>query len=377
VPGGWNHEPAAGVAIDAVLGRVAFAAAPGEPRATFHYGAALTAGGGGYDRGAEPPSGTVVTGGGPLGAILNGVAGGGTVTIADNDRYGAPPTLTAHGDVTLRSANATRPLLSRTGQLKLVLDPAATVVLEGLLIAGAPVVIEDAADAATRTLVLRHCTLVPTADTASLIVLDPFARVTLDHCVTGAIVAVEGAEVTAGDSVLDAGAAGAIAVCGRAGAGTVSTAADRRPGDGLAPGGPLALTACTVVGKVHVQRLDASDSLLLAERDGAADPWPAPVWSERRQVGCVRFSRVPAGARTPRRFRCTTDIPHHTSLRYGDPGYGQLRAATPQSIRSGASDEGEMGATHELHQPQRETNLRLRLDEYLRYGLQAGFFYAT
>ena len=36
-----------------------------------------------------------------------------------------------------------------------------------------------------------------------------------------------------------------------------------------------------------------------------------------------------------------------------------------------------MGATHELHQPQRETNLRLRLDEYLRFGLEAGFFYAT
>ena len=31
-----------------------------------------------------------------------------------------------------------------------------------------------------------------------------------------------------------------------------------------------------------------------------------------------------------------------------------------------------MGATHELYQPQRETNLRLRLDEYLRYGLEAG-----
>ncbi len=36
-----------------------------------------------------------------------------------------------------------------------------------------------------------------------------------------------------------------------------------------------------------------------------------------------------------------------------------------------------MGVTHELYQPQRETNLRIRLDEYLRYGLEAGFFYAT
>lgn len=371
----WNHTPTTGVAVDPVLGRVAFGAAPTEtPLATFHYGAALATGGGGYDRGAPPPAGTVVSGGGPLGAILNGVSGGGTVTLADNHRYGAPPTLTATGDVTLRAANRTRPLVARNGQFKLALAPETTVVLDGLLITGAPLVIEDTADTAARTLVLRHCTLVPTAGVASLLVLHPFAKVTLDHCVTGAVVAVEGAEVSANDSLIDAGEQGAVVYCGRTGAGTVNTAADRKPGDGLAAGGRLTLDACTVVGRLHAQRLDASESLLLAQRDAA---WPAPVWIERRQLGCVRFSRVPPGARTPRRFRCTTDVPHHTSLRYGDPGYGQLRRATPASIRTGAADEGEMGVTHELHQPQRETNLRLRLDEYLRYGLQAGFFYAT
>jgi hypothetical protein len=36
-----------------------------------------------------------------------------------------------------------------------------------------------------------------------------------------------------------------------------------------------------------------------------------------------------------------------------------------------------MGATHELYAPQRESNLQIRLDEYLRYGLEAGIFYAT
>jgi hypothetical protein len=90
---------------------------------------------------------------------------------------------------------------------------------------------------------------------------------------------------------------------------------------------------------------------------------------------------VPAGSRTPRRFRCAggdpAHIPHFTSLRYGDPAFMQLRAATHPAIRTGASDESEMGATHELYQPLRETNLRLRLDEYLRYGLEAGLFYAT
>jgi hypothetical protein len=36
-----------------------------------------------------------------------------------------------------------------------------------------------------------------------------------------------------------------------------------------------------------------------------------------------------------------------------------------------------MGAFHHLFQPQRETNLRVRLDEYLRAGLQAGIFYES
>jgi hypothetical protein len=371
VAGGWSHEPSAGVAVDPVLGRIAFAVTPDTPVATFHYGSALAVGGGGYDRGAEPPSGTVVSGGG----ALNGNLGAGTVTIADNDRYAAPATLTATGDVTVRSANRTRPLLSRTtGELKLSIDPEKTVTLDGLLIAGAPLVIEEAPDTAARTLVLRHCTLVPTAGVASLIVLHPFATVTLDHCITGPVVAIEGAQVAVNDSVIDARDRAEIAFCGRTGSGTVSTAGDRKPGDGLAPGAHLSLDSCTVVGRVHAQRLDVSDSLLLAS---AAAPWPAPVWAERRQVGCMRFTAIPPGSRTPRRFRCTTDVAHHTSLRYGDPGYGQLRRSTPASIRTGASDEGEMGVTHELHQPQRETNLRLRLDEYLRYGLQAGFFYAT
>ena len=58
-PGAWAHEPQPAdthVAVDPVLGRVAFPAAPaaGETRlATFHYGSALAIGGGGYDRAAS------------------------------------------------------------------------------------------------------------------------------------------------------------------------------------------------------------------------------------------------------------------------------------------------------------------------------------
>jgi hypothetical protein len=286
-------------------------------------------------------------------------------------------------------------LLARTGPCKIALEPGATLVLDGLLIAGAPLVVEEAADTEPRTLILRDCTLVPggarsadgepaTVGVASLIVLHPFATVRLERCVTGPIVAVEGADVSISDSVVDACDEREIAFGGRPALPdakrTVSTAADRRTGDGLAAGGHLTLDASTVVGKLHAERLDVSNSIVLARLlDG--DAWAAPVWAERRQVGCVRFSYVPPGSRTPRRFACAgadpAHRPQHTSLRYGDPGYAQLRRGTHDAVRTGADDESEMGATHELHQPQRETNLRLRLDEYLRYGLEAGFFYAT
>lgn len=415
VPGSWAHEPQPAdtqVAIDPVLGRAAFAAAPatGELRlATFHYGAALAIGGGGYDRAsslADVQAVVPVSGGGAvLGPALAALIGGGAVDIQDNREYAVPATITATTPVagaadravTLRSINRTRPLLSRSGQVKLAMEPDTTVILDGLALAGAPLVIEESADARPRTLILRHCTLVPgvtrqpdgsagALGAASLIVLHPFASVTLDHCIVGPVVAVEGVEVHANDSVVDAGAASEIAICGRGAPGggalgTVTTAADRQVGDGLVPAGTIDLEACTVVGKAHAVRMDVSNSILLASRSGPADPWPAPIHAERRQVGCIRFSYVPGGSRTPRRFRCAggdpAHIPHFTSLRYGDPAFMQLRAATHASIRTGASDESEMGATHELHQPLRETNLRLRLDEYLRYGLEAGLFYAT
>jgi hypothetical protein len=69
--------------------------------------------------------------------------------------------------------------------------------------------------------------------------------------------------------------------------------------------------------------------------------------------------------------------PQFTSLKYGDPGYCQLVSWAACEIRAGADDEAEMGAFHDLYEPQRETNLRIRLEEYLRFKLEAGVFYVT
>jgi hypothetical protein len=115
------------------------------------------------------------------------------------------------------------------------------------------------------------------------------------------------------------------------------------------------------------------------------DPQPAPVLAERLQQGCVRFSFLPPGSRVPRQYNCqpTTEDqaarvrPVFTSRRYGDAAYCQLSRKCAVEIRQGADDEAEMGAFHDLYQPQRETNLRARLDEYLRFGLEAGIFNAS
>jgi hypothetical protein len=66
-----------------------------------------------------------------------------------------------------------------------------------------------------------------------------------------------------------------------------------------------------------------------------------------------------------------------TTLRYGFGAYAQLSTGSGAELLTGADDEGQPGAFHHLHQPQRETNLRVRLGEYLRVGLQAGILYET
>ena len=69
--------------------------------------------------------------------------------------------------------------------------------------------------------------------------------------------------------------------------------------------------------------------------------------------------------------------PVFTSLRYGDAGYCQLSQVCAVEIREGADYQAEMGAFHDLYQPQREANLSASLSEYLRFGLEAGIFFAS
>jgi hypothetical protein len=152
-----------------------------------------------------------------------------------------------------------------------------------------------------------------------------------------------------------------------------------------APASACDISTSTVYGHATMRSLEASECI-----------FTDALRVERRQTGCVRFSYLPDGSQTPRRYRCQPDLalkgltrpagrariharlrPAFTSTQYGHPAYAQLSHACAEELRTGAEDGSEMGVFSHLKQPQREANLRTSLEEYLRFGLEAGFFFVT
>ena len=374
---GWAHTPppAGKVAVDPALGRLAFAADPGKiVLVSYHYGFSADMGGGEYERAAtfDTELQPVVPVQMP-GQITAALAGEGVVEICDSGRYAETPVINvaAGKRVELRAANGARPTLVLGGEFAISGGAEAEVTLNGLLITGGALRVTGP----LRRLHLRHCTLVPGLS-PSLIVEATGIAVEIDHCILGGLRVADGATVVVRDSIIDATAEAAVAYAGLP---------DPGPAKLPPPGGDLTITNSTIIGKVRARRIALASNAIFLARLTAGDGWQFPVHVDQRQQGCVRFSFVPAGSRTPRRHKCQPAAaadaarvrPQFTSLRYGDPGYGQLSAGCAAEIRTGADDEAEMGAFHDLYQPQRETNLRVRLDEYLRFGLEAGIFYAS
>ena len=131
---------------------------------------------------------------------------------------------------------------------------------------------------------------------------------------------------------------------------------------------------------------------------------------ERRQQGCIRFCYIPDGSQIPIPYRCvmeyppnsginlrTSDVtsadstpesrniteirrrirPRFTSNNYGDDGYGQLHREIDKMIFEGGENRSEIGAFNHLFNPQRIKNLSSTLDEYIKFGLEAGIFLVT
>jgi hypothetical protein len=391
--GTWAHTPRQTYGIDPVLGRLALpssidASPPPDVIVSFNWGFTADLGGGEYDRAATlddelRPLTHVPTDGDDLQTALDDLNGSGAVEIVDNAVYSLSPSppdrihATSNGKIELRAADERRPLLRLTGDVTLSGDVDSELTLNGLLIAGGALVV----DGDLSRLTIRHCTLVPgldvnadgtplSAGAPSLVVKAPNVRVKIERSIVGAIRADLGCSVEIEDSIVDACGPEQVAYAAVTGSG---------------PAGGLTVSNSTIIGRATAHELPLATNAILFADPAPSGDWTAPIRIEKRQEGCVRFSYVAASASVPRRFRCRPGPdddpvamrPDFTSLRYGDAAYCQLDLHCPAEIRAGADDGAEMGAFHLLFEPQREKNLRLRLDEYLRFGLEAGIFYAS
>ena len=142
-----------------------------------------------------------------------------------------------------------------------------------------------------------------------------------------------------------------------------------------AGGSSVNIQTTTVFGTTAGRIVDAGNSI-----------FTGPVTAQRRQTGCVRFSYLQAGSHTAQRYHCQPDpavagvarvTPQFTSSDFGQPAYAQLGSRCASEIATGAEDGSEMGAFSFLRQPQRRANLLAALDEYLRFGLEAGMIEET
>lgn len=404
----WPELPTEKTEIDPVLGRIVFPDDQTQPPfATFYYGFSAEMGGGEYNRlssfdtrqtevrndQGQPIVITVDNTLNPASTIADALAhkdlkpNGGTIEILNSGRYEEKLTIDAKGQpngkrklIVIRAADKHRPTLVLNGDLEISGGKDDEVILDGLLIVGGTIKVPGRPGPQLGRLRLSHCTLVPGISlntdctpvypgAASLIIDSENARVEIDHCILGAILATQDAEVTISDSIIDATKETNLAY------GATSNF-----------GAPLRITNSTVIGQVRtsIMRL-ASNTIFLASFLSEADKKTliGPVCAERRQEGCVRFSYLSPGASVPVRYYCQPESdasmvrPQFVSIHFDDPAYCQLSASCPCEIRRGADDEAAMGAFHDLYEPQRESHLRGRLEEYLRFGLEAGIFYVT
>jgi hypothetical protein len=410
----WDRPPAGKVAVDAVLGRLTFAVndEPDSVRVAYNYGFSADLGGGPYPRTMtlSEPDPTIwqvtLNAGDTLAQALNDWAAStnpkGLITIGDSATYDANVTinLPAQGWLVIEAADGERPHFQADSGIFVnapiapaPASDAATLKFSGLLIEG-HVEVQGKVE-----LTFIDSTLVPgrilnedgspaQPDKASLIassidVID--LAVTITRCIVGPIrLPAECKSLSLQDSIVDAPARDP----------QPRVAAIAANDDATQPGPVTTIERCTIFGAVSVKELSlASESIFMQ-----------PVKAERRQVGCVRFCHVPKDSRTPRRYHCQPDLafekrakelnvdtlplaeeepirirvrPEFTRTLYGEPAYMQLAQSCADEIRLGAEDGSEMGVFCSLKQPQREANLRIALDEYLRFGLEAGIFFVT
>lgn len=282
---------------------------------------------------------------------------------------------------------------------------ASRITLDGLLITGRSVEVSGNLS----QVMIRHCTLVPgwsidnkcnpeNETEPSLQLTDTRTELAIEHSIVGSIVidqnevATDPIVIRISDSILDSARQDLDALSG--------------PESAFAHA-DLTILRSTVFGLLRTH------AIMLAENS----IFNGQVTVVRSQRGCMRFCYVRPVSRTPRRFHCQPDLveaaaterlrdiarmtnpnapppskaeieaaqrperarvrARFSSKRYGTPMYCQLAETCAPEIKRGADDESEMGVFHDLFQPQREANLRARLDEYTPAGMDAGLIFVT
>ncbi len=406
------------VRLDATRGRLAIPTgrAGSVITVSYFYGFSMATGGGEYDRAKwrvpSPPPLPVTGGGLALDAqIAARPPAPRTVIEIQNDAtylLNSDITLAANESLTLQAADGARPHVQlANGSIAIqTLGSGASLTLSGLLVEGGLRVEGD-----LRRLRLLHTTMVPgrsveqenpTAPTGvSLDVapgpanarLNTELEVEMAFSIGGALrIPAHITQLLLLDSIV--------------------VGIDRLDGPWI----PAVCDASNVSGPpAHIERSTLLGSSRFLKLELASESiFTDQVMVDQRQEGCVRFSFVPFGSHTPQQYRCQPAleiaaeqerrkaeatasgiplppgwealveaeivqwlVPSFQTDRYGRPDFVQLRRTCPIQIRTGAADGSEMGVFCVLKQPQRESNLRIRLDEYLPVGLEAGLIYVT
>jgi hypothetical protein len=409
------NPPAGKVAIDVKQGILGFAAGE-EPSApndlnnfsgNYTYGFSAEIGGGPYERSGDmikPDFATATinvakgTATDTLQKALNQWINNGrnpsVIKVLDSGIYGGniEITLPKDGWLMIAAENGEWPNIRLLGTSNLnVPDGTAALIFDGFLIEGG-FALNGGID-----LTLQHCTLVPGRalkfsgepaypDGPSIVVTTQSydLAVAVKKCITGSIrIPDEGRCLSIEDSIIQS-------FSSASGGMNFAIAADDT---GSRPGPPFFVIRSTIFGPVFVKELVRASETLFT----------GTVTVQRQQQGCVRFCYLPVSSLTPRRYCCQPKLaleaaaaelkrpldideirvllarlePQFASSRYGDPGYAQLGLGCDRKIRTGAEDGAEIGAFCSLKQPQREANLKIRLNEYLPFGLEPGFIFVT
>ncbi|HEY2069692.1 MAG TPA: hypothetical protein VGG48_09085 [Rhizomicrobium sp.] len=421
----WSYEPIGDqVAIDPKLGRMMFAenyARNESIEVSYTYAFSADMGGGEYVRAIREPANAHppyrVGAGGDFATIgaaltkwraasdLEGANPNAIIEIIDSGVYTEPLKidLTQGQTLQLRAANRARPAIqllhwhsSPTNDLTINGAQDSWFILDGIALFGRGIqVTGDISGVA-----IRHCTLVPGWGVdcecnpqrpmePSIELVNAPRCLSIENSIVGAIQIErdqrrnDPLQLRISDSIVDATDASRVAIGD----------SDNRCADARA-----VILRSTIIGETQVREIALGDNAIFL----------GLVTVCRRQNGCLRFCYAPLGSRTPRRFECQPDMvrqavtdrfnlgeidsttrdtllaaetlrvePEFNSARYGAPTYCQLARECAPEIAGGAEDDAEMGAFHNLFQPQRAANLRARLSEYTPAGSDAGIIFVS